>query len=100
VTPDILAVMKRVRIHLIEAGLSIDLAKCFIKTAAVDIATEFPCDFCIHIVRFTLSNVDLLKSASIKLLQLVLSCDFVYTLFKCVYFVFCTCTYGERTRGL
>jgi hypothetical protein len=77
VTPDFLAVMKCVRIHLMEAGLGIDLAKCAIKTAAVDTATEFPCDFCNQTVRFTLSNVDLLKRASIELFQLVLSCDFV-----------------------
>jgi len=63
-TPDFLAVMKCVRIQLIEAGLGIDLAKCVIKTAEVDTATEFPCDFCNQVVRFTLSNVVLLKRAS------------------------------------
>jgi len=75
-TPDFLAVMKCVRIHLMEAGLVIDLAKCVIKTAEVDTATEFTCDFCNQIVRLTLSNVDLLKRASSELLQLILFCDF------------------------
>jgi hypothetical protein len=73
--PDFLAVMKCVRIHLMEAGLGIDLAKCVIKTADVDTATEFPCDFCNPVVRFTLSNVDLLNRASSDLLQLNFSCD-------------------------
>jgi len=75
--PDFLAVMKCVTVHLMEAGLGIDLAKCVIKTAEVDIATEFPCDFYNQVVRFTLSNVDLLTRASSELLQLILSCDFV-----------------------
>ena len=60
-----------------EAGLSIDLAKCVIKITEVDTAAEFPCDFCNQVVRFTLSNFDLLKRASCELLQLILSCDFV-----------------------
>jgi hypothetical protein len=76
-TPDFLAVMKCVRIHLMEAGLGTDLAKCVIKTAEVDTATEFLCGFCNQVVRFILSNVDLLKRASSELLQLILSCDFV-----------------------
>jgi hypothetical protein len=75
--PDFLAVMKCVRIHLMECGLGIDFAKCVIKTAEVDTVAEFPCDFCNQVVRFTLSNVVLLQRASSELLQLVLSCDFV-----------------------
>ena len=59
-----------------EAGIGTNLAKCVIKTAEVDTATEFPCDFCNQVVRFTLSNVDLLKRASSELLRLILSCDF------------------------
>ena len=62
---------------MMEAGLGTDLAKCVINTAEVDTATEFPCDFCNQVVRYTLSNVDLLKRASNELLQLILSCDFV-----------------------
>ena len=46
------------------------------KPAEVDTATEFTCDFCNQIVRFTLSNVDLLKRASSELFQLILFCDF------------------------
>jgi hypothetical protein len=60
-----------------EPGLGIDLAKCVIETAEVDTATEFPCDFCNQVVKFALSNVDLLKRASSELLQLILPCDFV-----------------------
>ena len=58
-------------------GLDIDLAKCVVKTAEVDTATEFPCDFCNQVVRFTLSNVVLLQRASSEILQLILSCEFV-----------------------